>query len=358
MWILSRLTRHLLAALFLLISATPAAADIGTISELKGKSDVVRRAKPIATAPRLPIESMDTVRTGSGRVKIVFVDESTVSVTEQSKLVIDSFVFDPNPKKSKMALKFASGTIRFATGKGISKNNIDLRTPSATIAVRGTDFTSTVDDFGKSLIILLPEEDGTVGEITVSNAAGSVILTRAFQATTVDTFDSAPAKPVILNLTLNMIDNMMIVSPPKKVEEDINSDSKANILDLTELDIDYLQTTTLFSDKLSVDYLRVLTFEANLLDDAALTNDRLRTISEERDGVRLTGTAFGFDPQTQIYSMILEDQIRLTRGINNISDIIVPKLQNTLINIIDSGRSNILTINNEGGSRIIVEQKN
>lgn len=301
---------------------------------------------------------MDTVRTGAGRVKIVFVDQSTVSVTEQSKLVIDSFVYDANPKKSKMALKFASGTVRFATGKGMPKGNINLRTPSATIAVRGTDFTSTVDDFGKSLIILLPEEDGSVGEITVSNAAGTVILNRAFQATMVDTFDSVPTRPVILNLSLNMIDNMMIVSPPKKKQEEISqSDSKANILDLSELDIDYLQTTALTEDLLNVDYLKNITFDADLFEDF-LASDGLRGLSEEKEGIRLTGTNFGYDNQTQIYTILTEDQIRVTRGVNNITDIIVPKLQNTLININDSGKTNLIIINNDGGSRIIVEQKN
>ena len=320
---------------------------------------MVRRAKPIVTAPRLPIQSMDTVRTGAGRVKIVFVDQSTVSVTEQSKLVIDSFVYDPNPKKSKMALKFASGTVRFATGKGMPKNNINLRTPSATIAVRGTDFTSTVDDFGKSLIILLPEADGSVGEITVTNAAGSVILNRAFQATMVNTYDSAPTKPVILNLTLDMIDNMMIVSPPEEKEEEVSSqDSKANILDLSELDIDYLKNNDLEEDSLSTDYLKNVTFDADLFEDFLAGGDGLRSIGDEKDGVRLTGTDFGYDSQTQIYTILTEDRIRITRGVNNITDIIVPKLQNTLINITDVGKSNIVIINNEGGSRIIVDQKN
>ena len=317
---------------------------------------MVRQAKPIATAPRLPIRSLDTVRTGAGRVKIVFVDQSTVSVTEQSKLVIDSFVFDPNPKKSKMALKFASGTVRFATGK--PKSNINLRTPSATIAVRGTDFTSTVDDFGKSLIILLPEEDGTVGEITVSNAAGTVILNRAFQATMVNTYDSQPSKPVILNLSLDMIDNMMIVTPPEeKIEETGQSDSRANLLDLSELDIDYLQTNALTEDDLSIDYLKNITFDADLFEDF-LASDGLRGMSEEKEGVRLTGTSFGFDSQTQIYTILTEDQVRVTRGVNSIAEIIVPKLQNTFINITDAGKSNIIIINNDGGSRIIVDQKN
>ena len=301
---------------------------------------------------------MDTVRTGAGRVKIVFVDQSTVSVTEQSKLVIDSFVYDPNPKKSRMALKFASGTVRFASGKGMPKNNIALRTPSATIAVRGTDFTSTVDDFGKSLIILLPGDDGSVGEIAVSNAAGTVVLNRAFQATMVDTFDSVPSKPVILNISLDMIDNMMIVSPPEAKQEEVSeADSRANILDLSELDIDYLQTNALAEESFSMDYLKNITFDADLFEDF-LAGDGLRSMSDEREGVRLTGTNFGFDQQTQIYTILTEDQIRITRGVNNITDIIVPKLQNTLINITDSGKSNIIIINNDGGSRIIVDQKN
>ncbi len=319
---------------------------------------MVRKARPIASAPRLPIESMDTVRTGSGRVKIVFVDQSTVNITEQSKLVIDTFVFDPNPKKSKMALKFASGTIRFATGKGMPKGNINLRTPSATIAVRGTDFTSTVDDFGKSLIILLPEPDGSVGEITVTNAAGTVILNRAFQATIVATFDSAPTKPVILNLTLDMIDNMMIVSPPPEKEEvGEGSDSRANILDLSELDIDYLKNTDLENDALEVDYLANVTFDANLFEDF-LSNDSLRTNNDEKDGVRLTGTTFGYNDQTQINTLLTEDSIRVLRGVNNITEIITPKLQNTIIDLTDSGKQNIITINNDGGSRIIVKQSN
>ena len=106
---------------------------------------------------------MDRVQTGNGRVEITFVDNTNVKVTEHSKLVIDDFVYSGKPSTSKMALRFASGTMRFKTGNGVSKSNINLRTPTATIAVRGTDFTSTVDDFGKSLVILLPEEDGTVG---------------------------------------------------------------------------------------------------------------------------------------------------------------------------------------------------
>lgn len=317
---------------------------------------MVRRAKVTAGAPQLPIEQMDTVRTGAGRVKIVFQDNSTVNITEQSKLVIDTFVFDPNPKKGKMALKFASGTIRFATGNKMAKSNINLKSPSATIAVRGTDFVTTVDEFGKSLIILLPEEDGSVGEITVSNGAGEVILNRAFQATTVETYDSQPTKPVILNISINMIDNMMIVSPPEEVKESSSDqDSRANILDLSELDIDYLKNNDLEVDNLQTDNLNTSTFDSNKFED--YLSDSLTSTKEEKEGVSIDGTTFGYNELTQILVVVNGESVRLTRAVNNVTDIITPKTQGTTININDSGKSQIIILNS-GGSVINVEQKN
>lgn len=313
----------------------------------------------MATVPRLPIEQNDTVRTGAGRVKIVFVDNSTVSVTEQSKLVIDTFVYDGNPKTSKMGLKFASGTVRFATGQlgKINKSNISLKTPTATIAVRGTDFVSTVDDFGKSLIILLPEEDGSVGEITVSNAAGSVILNRAFQATTVSTFDTSPTKPVILNLTLDMIDNMMIVNPPEEVKETSEEvDSRANILDLSELDIDYLKNTDLEQNDINASALDANSIDSDFLQD--MLDDSLSSgESKEKGGVKLEGTKFGNDPATQIYTILNENNIQFIRQVNNAQDITVPTIQGKKIIINDAGKS-LMIIVNDGGSLISVDQKN
>ena len=143
---------------------------------------------------------------------IRFLDDSQVKLTEHSQLTIDEYIFDPNPSKSKMALTFGLGTARFITGtfNKIDKQNIDLKTPTANIAIRGTDFTTTVDELGRSLIILLPDELGlSSGEIEVVTATGTVLLNKPFEATTVSVFESSPSKPVILDLTLDIIDNML-----------------------------------------------------------------------------------------------------------------------------------------------------
>ena len=143
--------------LFKMMVVLPLHADIGSITELRGQGAVIRDDTLPATLEQ-DIQQMDDVRTANGRLGITFIDDSQVRLTEHSKLIIDEVIFDPNPNKSKMNMQFASGTARFITGKigQINKQNINISTPTAQIAIRGTDFTVTVDEFGRSLVILLP----------------------------------------------------------------------------------------------------------------------------------------------------------------------------------------------------------
>lgn len=344
-----------MVALLLLISATPALANIGSINQQRGNGEVVRKTTTVSARPQLPIQKMDRVQTGNGRLEIKFIDQTTVKVTEHSKLVIDDFVYSGRPSTSRMALKFASGTVRFATGKGIAKSNINLRTPTATIAVRGTDFATTVDDFGKSLVILLPEEDGTVGELTVTNAGGSVILNRAFQATMVSTYDSAPSKPVILNLTLGIIDNMLIVSPAEPAAGlNETTDTKSNILDLSELDIDYLKNEDLEKSDLAESAIDILSINNNFLEDALLSNGEL---ADSKDGVKIAGTTFGLNEITQINTIIEQDKVRFIRTVGTTFDIAVDKERGSNLKIDVGSRIFNLQVN-DGGTLINVKQVN
>jgi hypothetical protein len=158
---------------------------------------------------------------------------------------------------------------------------VAINTPTATVAVRGTDFTATVDELGASTIILLPscpfgwrdiERDCKTGAIDVINDAGIVSLTKPFQATKVETRGTLPSKPVILNLSIDAINNMLIVAPPKELKEDkstIRAQAKG------ALDVDFLKETGLvnafdkqepaFQDKLSRNLLDQ-DFLANILD--------------------------------------------------------------------------------------------
>ena len=187
-------------------------ASIGEVKLHKGNAVIDRKDgdQGIKVEKDLGVFSYDTVKTGNGKVGIVFVDDTKVDITEHSKLLIDEFVYDPNTKTGSLSLKATLGTVRYASGQIAknSKQNIKISTPTASISVRGTDFAMTIDEIGSSTIILLPscDSDGMcfVGEISVETDAGFVIMNQAFQATTVDVPDSKPLKPVIVGLDENI----------------------------------------------------------------------------------------------------------------------------------------------------------
>jgi hypothetical protein len=256
-----------LLVLILMLLATPSLAKIGDVIEQKGSTEISRKSGETFNEvdKDFDVESYDTVRTKNGRTSIQFVDETRVDVTENSKLVIDEFVYDPNTSTGTLALKASFGTVRYASGQIAknSKQNVKISTPTAVVGVRGTDFSLTVDETGNSTIILLPSctevprPGGGVdrlcvtGEIEVSSDMGSVILNQPFQATVVDTAKSDPLKPVSLDLTEDMINNLLIIRRPKEITYEEEKDRVQTIADI--LGLDFLEFTELNKDYLAED---------------------------------------------------------------------------------------------------------
>jgi len=341
-------------------------ADIGKVSELNGNAQILRD-DALDVSLSLPVQQMDDVRTASGRVGITFVDDSVVRLTEHSKLVITEYVFNPDPDKSKLSLRFASGTARFITSKMglINKERINITTPTAQIVIRGTDFTTTVDELGRSLVILLPDENGDAsGEIMVATGAGTVTLNKPYQATTASVYESEPTKPVQLDITLDLIDNMLIVSPPE--EEEVVAEERAtksnNVLDFDalefeELDFDYLDAEAeLAFEELDINYLDV-NFLEDLLDVIEevdlLTDDEVDQIETS---IAVTGTAIGQDPTTQITTLIQGQQISLRRNVNESVRLDIDGSDAYTIIFIQDGVSKTITINGGGSSVIKIKQ--
>ena len=348
------------------IKEQPSVVSIGGISELNGSAQIVRD-KPVDATLEFAIQSNDEAITKDGRMAIKFLDDSTVRLTEHSQLTIDEYIYDPDPSKSKMALTFGLGTARFVTGNlgRIDKQNIVLKTPTANIAIRGTDFTATVDELGRSLIILLPDANGlSSGEIEVVTAMGTVLLNKPYQATTVSVFESAPSKPVILDLTLDVIDNMLIVTPPKKekitYQEDIST-KQENILDFNELDIDYLDVDYLGEDELEFTELDINFLDVNYLEDLLNVLDAL-AIAEDEDALaqasstQITGTLLGKDPDTQITALITGNVISLRRQVNESVRLDVNGSDSYTVIFIQDGVSNLIKINGGSNSTITITQ--
>lgn len=203
-------------------------ADIGSVTELKGMAIIKRGKETITVAKGTVIELNDKVETKNGNVKITFKDNTTVNVTESSSLIIDDFVYDPKSNAGKLSLKAAAGTVRYASGN-IAHNNpnaVNIKTPTASIAVRGTDFVMAVNETGSSMVMLMPscETEQNVnlkglscgsGAIDVETPSGIVKMNKPYQATLVETANQAPSPPVTVNLGNMGISNNLMISPPK-----------------------------------------------------------------------------------------------------------------------------------------------
>ena len=209
------------------LMACAAHAEIGSVVDASGTAIIKRGKETILVAKGTEIKTNDRVETKNGRVKIVFKDDTNVTVTESSSLVIDDFVYDPKSGAGKLGLKAAAGTVRYVSGS-IAKDpkNVKINTPTAAIAVRGTDFVMAVSETGSSMIMLMPtceiEQNVNLkgltcgsGAIDVETPAGIVKLNRPYQATLVETLNGIPSPAVIVALNGMAIGNNLMVSPPQ-----------------------------------------------------------------------------------------------------------------------------------------------
>lgn len=342
----------LIRLLILLSLTSPVYADsIGEVTEIEGSGVIKRDAEAFPASASYLVEMLDHVETAKGVVGITFEDNTQVRVSEHSELLIDDFVYDPDQNTGSLGLKVAFGTVKYASGSIANNNseNVNIETPSASISVRGTAFAMTVDEMGGSLIVLLPNEDGSVGEIVVESHIGQVVLNNAFQATSIKNRENIPSKPTTLKIDMNMINNLMIVAPPKMVaekliEENIKDGLSENLLDFRELSVNMLDKNELSFNELYINNLNIRLL-GNLLTSS---------FNEGNDG-----RVAGYNENSGVYTFISEPETRVLRmSENGLVDIvfqtetgieaeIFQKGSEVYMNTVDPFSTNSIRINQE-----------
>lgn len=379
MQILTSFKKTITINLLLIGSLAIAAEPIGEIVEQKGYAGLQRDgSQTILSASELPDVLMyDTAQTVNGRMKIQFKGTEELDLTEHTKVWIDEVYYDPDPSKSKMAIRMAQGTARFASGFGgkIKKANINITTPTAQITVNGTDFTTSIDEIGRSLVILLPDKWGAPsGSILVSNAGGEVLLDEAYQATMVSTYEQSPTKPVVVNgITPNLIDNLFIVSPPEEVNEQVAEEQSKSENDSNNvLDVDFLEFNDLEENYFEDDELEYTELDRDLLDvdflqdllDVVLDIDRKVGLDRQQSNafgvVRIDGTLPGFDKDTQ-YNTIVDKglgQIWFYREVNGIISIKLPIYAQAEVRTITDEKESLIRVGDGSSLNITITQTN
>ena len=349
-----------------LLNPTILSAEVGKVTEQSGPTEIKRSSAMIPSALSLGVEMNDVITTANAKAGITFKDNTKVQITEHSKLSIDTFVYDGERKTGKLGIKMALGTIKYASGQ-IAKSDpqqVVVTTPTATIGVRGTDFSSTVDEIGRSTIVLLPscpagwknvERDCVVGAISVTTDAGTIFLTRAFEAVSVQSSMTQP-KSAILNLSMDQINNMIIVTPPQRVSE-----SAATVVRQKDaLDVDLLGQDFLKYDGLTKNYLE----EDNKLSKNYLDTDYLvdfilvantQIMGNELD--EFSQLLPKYDPRTGLKFNIENDFVNLSReSLNSYAEIKVPTTSALTTRFAQDGIDIKQMVNSAGTTTITIKQ--
>jgi hypothetical protein len=314
------------------------------------------------------VEMKDIITTVNGKAGITFQDDTKVQITEHSKLVIDNFVYDDSKKTGKLGMKMALGTIKYASGQ-IAKSDpqqVMVETPTATIGVRGTDFSGTVDEIGRSTIVLLPscptgwkniERDCVVGSISVTTAMGTIWLTKAFETVNVQTSMNTP-KSSIMNLNLDQINNLLIVTPPKPATIETRTENRG----FNYLDEDLLAKDFLKYDELDKNYLSAY----NKLDRNFLDSDFLINLLDLSSSQMLSNELAEFNALLPKYNaatglkyFIEDDFVTLYReSYNAYAEIRTPISSNMTFKLTQEGIEITQMVNSAGTTTITIKQGN
>jgi hypothetical protein len=146
----------------------------GNVRTLRLGSDVVRN---------------ETIRTSaSGSTQILFIDKTTLNVGPSSSVTIDEYVFNPDANTGQATITLGKGLMRFVGGEISHNDSVKIKTPVATITVRGGTVTLGYTADGLRVIL-------HYGEADVANACGSVVLSRGGYAVTVAGAGECPSDP-------------------------------------------------------------------------------------------------------------------------------------------------------------------
>jgi hypothetical protein len=132
------------------VALLPAQADdIGRIKVAKGQVWVERQQQKLPGDVGLRLQVADVLKTGAdGSVGVTLRDDSLLSAGPNTTLALDRFDFDDTTRQGRFDAQLQRGTLALISGR-LAKESpqaMTVRTPSAVLGVRGTQFVAAVNE--------------------------------------------------------------------------------------------------------------------------------------------------------------------------------------------------------------------
>ena len=144
-----RQIRNSLLAIALGLAATAGATDIGQIKTSKGDVAIERGGQSMPGGVGARLQSADVIKTGGdGSVGITMSDNSLLSAGPNSIVSLDRYAFDTTTNQGQFETSVRKGSLSIVSGRIAKQSPIAMtvRTPTAVLGVRGTEFAVSVGD--------------------------------------------------------------------------------------------------------------------------------------------------------------------------------------------------------------------
>jgi hypothetical protein len=170
-----------LAAVSLVASPVLAQANaVGVNAAIRNKvvirSAATKKVRPAVLRERIILN--DEVRTAAAsQLQILLLDRTTFTVGANARVAIDRFVYDPARNSRSTGVSVTKGAFRFMSGRTVRRPSgpVSVRTPVATIGIRGTIFEGVV---GEDAIRIASREPGVGGKVKANKGQASLIVLR------------------------------------------------------------------------------------------------------------------------------------------------------------------------------------
>ena len=223
----------LLVSFLVLFCTNALAVTVGSVADKMGQTWNERDGRTEEVVKGYFLEMNDFLQTGEdGGMILHYKDDTKFTMGPNTELIIDEFAFDTSviPIEIAMNISINVGTFTYESGQvSTLGGEVNMFTPTATITVQGTAFSGTVDTSGETTITLLPDSQGDVGQVTVTNEAGSQTLTSVYTSVTVVGSDIMIKTPSALNrIQKKNLFDIDSVDDDIKEKHDLQFDRKDN----------------------------------------------------------------------------------------------------------------------------------
>ena len=283
-----------------------------------------------------------------GTAELSFTDGAQLSLEAFSRFTIGEE--SGSTESTPLAARFELGESRFRSGARPGEG-YRLTSPTAVIGIRGTYFEVQVEELGETLVVLLRDLDGTVGELLIASQAGAVTLSQANQGTRISDPNIPPSTPAIISLDLS-------IGPPRpsSAQEDIDN-AEAGTGDALSGAIDALNADQLRFRDLDQDFLSVRGTENDLdrdllseMEEDSINSDPFTESASVSDGKPEVAVASGVTSEGIAVSVT-----SATTDTGTAVQVAVPETGNAAVVIDPNASVDAAAAANSGANLIIIK---